>query len=259
MIIDVGANKGDFILPIAESNPHKMCIAIEPIPRLAEGIRSKTPERKLMNVKILKYAVCEFDGEVDLNISEIYSGGTSSMLQFDPNLILNEYWKNKPDLNHSSVIGVKSARLQTILDFLYKEQEEVIEFIKIDIQGLDLAALKSIGKWLRNVNMGMLESGATKSDSLYLLEKFDLEESIKLIRALGFEIYGFRPNDEGFKEYNIYFNNPGVEVKKFEEELGLTRNKIYQSNLGIAEIIASYENSISYKITKPLRKLRKWI
>lgn len=256
MIIDVGANKGDFILPIAESNPDKTCVAIEPIPWLAEEIRSKASERKLKNLENLEYAVCEIDGEVDLNISEIYSGGTSSILEFDPNLRLNEYWRNRHDLVHSRVIKVKSAKLQTILDFLYKEKEEIIEFIKIDIQGLDLVALKLIGKWLRNVNMGMLESAATKLDALYLLEKFDLEESIRLVRDLGFEIYGVRPNDEGFKEYNIYFNNPGIEVKKVEEELGLAENKIYLSNLGITEIISSYENSISWKLTKPLRMIK---
>ena len=258
LIIDVGANRGQFIIPFAELNPDILCVSIEPIPWQAKEIRNQTEKKKLNNVRVMELAISEDCGETRLNISDQFSSGTSSILKFGPNSKTNKYWMNRPDIYHSRFIQVKTQTLECLLNELQIVENEVIDFIKIDAQGLDLVALDSLGKYISNVQMGMLETAATPYDFLYEGENMSLRNSITFIENLGFEIYAVRPNDQGFREYNIYFRKVGLNSDHAEIQLNLLKVKIYRSDLGIKELIDSYEKSKSWKATSLLRKLRKF-
>jgi len=258
MIIDVGANRGEFVIPIAELNPNILCLAIEPIPFLAKEIRNQAEKKKMNNVIVKELANFEDCGETRLNVSDQFSSGTSSILKFSLNSKTNKYWMNRPDIYHSKSIQVKTKTLECLLNELQVVENEVIDFIKIDTQGLDLVILGSLGKYINNVQQGMLETATTCYDSLYEGENSSLRNSITFIENLGFEIYAVRPNDQGFREYNVYFRKVDFNSDQAELQLNLPKIKIYRSDLGVNELKDSYEKSKSWKVTSPLRKLRKF-
>jgi FkbM family methyltransferase len=202
MIIDVGANKGEFALEVAKRNPNINIIAIEPVPQLVSEITNIIKLDNIKNIQILKYAIDINERKDFLNVSMHHDWGVSSLLNFDESKITtDDYWKTRTDMYFDAKIDVEVKRLETILD----EQElvENIEFIKIDAQGLDLQVLQSAGKYLKIINAGMLEISINTSLGLYENEEFGLLEVLTWLDENGFISYALKPNDPASNEYNL--------------------------------------------------------
>jgi hypothetical protein len=134
----------------------------------------------------------------------------------------------------------------------------LIDFIKIDIQGMDMSALKSLGEfWLDRCQAGMLEASATNLNYLYEGDTLDLRSALNELEILGFSTYRVEPNDEGFREYNIYFFKKELDLKSHLAKLDLD-NPIY-NGLNLYKQIELFTNSTSWKITKPLGSLVQYL
>jgi FkbM family methyltransferase len=229
VIIDVGANKGSFILDIAQKNREITCLAIEPIQELATGIEDSAKKLQLTNLEVESVAVYKKRKTMILNINSHFDQGTTSLLDFDrANIEENSYWITRPDLTHDKKVSVSADTMKNILRRYPKGTP--IEFIKIDAQGLDVEALLSLGNRLKSVLLGMVEVPAVDNSKLYLGQRHDLYSCLKILKKRGFHVYGVKPNDPASNEFNIYFARVGVDYAKLVENLGLATNEIYNES-----------------------------
>jgi FkbM family methyltransferase len=226
VIIDIGANKGDFILDIAAKNPTIDCLAIEPLIDLSQEIEANAKLLNLENLKVINMGIYHKRGRKYLNVSDKSDQGSSSFLEFDRELIReNQYWSLRPDLEHVAKIEVATDTLQGVLSYYNKNTP--IEFIKIDVQGLDLEVLLSLGNRLKNVPLGMLEVSAVPSTRLYKEEKNFLSSCLKVLEKKNFMVYAIKPNDPASNEFNVYFGRKGINHWRLINKLGLMTNQIY--------------------------------
>ena len=269
LIMDVGANEGLFALQQAAANPNHLVIAVEPIPELAYLLTQKAIELNLENLVVKEVAIDITSGWRSLQISDAFSKGTSSLLNFTKPQELDKYWESRPDSLQSRSVDVRCVRLEELIDQILREngwkfdKEIEIDFLKIDIQGKDYEALLSVGKYVKNVKAGMLEAPVLQSNSIYLNQDKSIVDYFIALKELGFGVFQLKPNDPEFYEYNIYFNQIGLEISSHIEKLKLDGNEIYFGNVNPKtdnlQIINGYKNSLSWKITYPLRCLKRKI
>jgi FkbM family methyltransferase len=227
MIIDVGANQGEFILDLARKNPEIRCLAIEPIQELANKLLEIVKHENLLNLDVLVAAIDSKERSARFQITSGEDQGGSSLLEFDTQKMQkNEYWRSRPDLVSSQSMKVDTKTLKTILRTY--NQNEQIDFLKIDVQGMDVEAMFSLGRrGLRRVKMGMIEVASISTANLYLGQKFDLRGCLNKLKKYGFNVYAIKPNDPGCNEVNVYFARHGVDPEVLEKRFGLRTNEIY--------------------------------
>ncbi|GAB7194283.1 hypothetical protein OS31_31080 [Dickeya oryzae] len=225
IILDLGANVGGFSLEVARRNPNIIIHAIEPYPKLADTLIQKAKDECVDNHIVHQVAISDEEGEHTFNISSESDGGTSSLLDFSKeHLQQDEYWATRIDLKYSEKIKVNTMPLEHFLDGLVFDR---ILFIKIDIQGLDLTALKSAGKYLSRIDAGMLEVPATKDCSLYAKTDDDLYSALKFLNENGFKIHKIKPNDPASNEFNVFFCRNELSYETLEGSLSLREMHYY--------------------------------
>ena len=227
VIIDVGANQGEFIIDLARKNPEIKCLAIEPIQELANRLVEIAKQENLLNLDVIVAAIDSKERTAGFQIASGENQGGSSLLEFDTQKIQkNEYWRSRPDLASSQSMSVVTKTLKTILKIY--DQNEQIDFLKIDVQGRDMEAMFSLGRrGLRRVKMGMIEVASISSSNLYLGQKFDLRGCLNKLKKYGFNVYAIKSNDPGGNEVNVYFARHGIDPEVLEKRFGLRTNEIY--------------------------------
>jgi len=133
VIIDVGANVGYYTLRLAPKvGKNGKIIAIEPDPESCELLGINCKLNSLSNVEIHNIAIADKTGDVVLYQSRTHSGTNS--------IFTNSF----SDLE-SNRLTVKS----TTLDNLLGEKYNAIDWIKIDVEGAELAVLRGSPKTLK--------------------------------------------------------------------------------------------------------------
>lgn len=223
-IIDVGANRGDFLFQVAARSPSVTVIGIEPIPELYDELAIKKDSLNLPNIELLKKAINTSEGFAKFHVARHADWGVSSLLNFDSdNISKNEYWAQRSDLYFEDEIDVEITRLDT---FLIEAGYNHIDFIKIDAQGVDIKVLESLGDLLKNVDAGMLEAPTTRGAALYSNEP-TLKDVLDFLERNGFEPYAIKPNDPACAEVNVFFNRVGLDWQEIENRLNLRGIPIY--------------------------------
>jgi FkbM family methyltransferase len=200
-IIEVGAYDGKDSLKY-----HKQGFTVytfEPNKKLFSDLFEKTKD--IENYNVFNKAVCSFNGKTDFNICK--SGGASSILKFrDDETLIKNWGKERTDVHYSGEsYVVETTRLDT---FIEEQQLEntIIEFIHIDAQGVDLDCLKSVGKYIKNVRGGVLETVKNKEKSIYIGQDENTLENIQtFLTNNGFKIMRISGNDRVQCEFNVYF------------------------------------------------------
>jgi FkbM family methyltransferase len=101
------------------------------------------------NIKIFNYLIDENDDvEVDFNISNALM--SSSLLEFGSHL------QHHKDIHMTSKRRKKTTRLDSFINKNNIPIED-LNFLNIDIQGTELRALKSLGKYIENIDFIMTE------------------------------------------------------------------------------------------------------
>lgn len=134
IVIDVGAHNGSvFSLPYSQDPTVTVC-AIEPNPKLCEGLKSHNRP----NLQVF----CTAFGEAN-DVSQFYinrNDQTSSLLRAH----CGDAWKSyENQLEPIQVINVPVQRLDT---FVQNQGITEIDVLKIDAQGFDLQVLKGAGE-----------------------------------------------------------------------------------------------------------------
>lgn len=135
-------------------------------------------------------------------------GGASSILDFRSNEELEKTWtSNRTDIQYSGIsYDVETTRLDTFIETEGLENTP-IDYIHIDAQGVDLECLMSLGKYIKNVRAGVVETVFDKDRSIYKNQNINTFDNIKaFIENNNFQIINVTNNDVTNCEYNIYFN-----------------------------------------------------
>jgi FkbM family methyltransferase len=225
LVLDVGANRGDFGLEVAARNPDILVLAFEPIPQLRADIAAAAAARGLGNLTTIQAAADAHPRTATFHVADHEDLGVSSLLEFDSLSISNdEYWTTRKDLYFDHAIEVDVVRLDSVPAV---QQAERIRFIKIDAQGVDMPALESLGDLLMRVEAGVLEVPSTHESRMYVNEAYDLQSAMNRLQELGFRTYAIKPNDHATKEVNLFFCRHDVDWRRTERELGLRGIPLY--------------------------------
>ena len=95
----------------------------------------------------------------------------------------------KNHIRTSAVRTVKTMRLSTIIK-RFKMENEIIHFLKIDVQGCDLEVFLSLGEYIKNCLFVQLETIYSKDKNMVLYENQTIfEEEKPIIEKLGFKLF----------------------------------------------------------------------
>jgi FkbM family methyltransferase len=223
-ILDIGANNGEFIFPLAARLPAMSFLGVEPIPELFDLLEAKRAELALSAVQFKRVAIDEEPRRARFNVARHADLGVSSLLDFDTDTLKqNEYWQGRSDLYFDEEIEVDVVRLDTLME---EAGFDHISFIKIDAQGVDLKVLASLGKYLGALDGGMLEVSTTRNSVLYHEEPL-LRDVLDFLEAHDFEPYAIKPNDPACAEVNVFFHRKGQDWHAMEERLQLRGVGLY--------------------------------
>lgn len=203
-VLDVGANIGSFGLELSRRNPLISVHLIEPVPELAEELRRECSLSGLSNTLVHEMALGIIDGDAELHISTLGDRGTTSLLPFDDvKIASNSYWSQRLDLSHEASVRVPTFRLCT---FMERQGIDHVDFIKIDVQGLDLDVLASAEGYMGAIYAGMMEVPTTEMNALYVGERQNLRMALNFLEENGFSVMAIKPNDPACNEVNIFFS-----------------------------------------------------
>jgi FkbM family methyltransferase len=137
--VDVGAHQLETTLPAMQKNPDLSIIAIEP---RSEAWEKWPDSRRIIGVPV---ALGRKRGWLDFHVN--YLPGGSSLLASDP----AESILPLVDVAQET-IEIRKVPVLRLEDVLERVPAHIrIEFLKLDVQGVDLQVLKSAGEQLRRV------------------------------------------------------------------------------------------------------------
>lgn len=132
VIIDGGASIGDTSVKFCQFFPNAIVHAFEPYPPFQEKIRNKSLEQP--RVKLVPFALAEKSKDSIMRVNE--SAGTNSLLKGDPHGTGSVYGNLLKEKNKLSI------KTSSIDDWFTNTKVEKIDILKLDIQGLELEAIK---------------------------------------------------------------------------------------------------------------------
>ena len=137
LVVDVGANKGQFSVAAAFVHPRATIVAFEPLPRPAKIFRAVFAENP--NVRLVEAAVGRIRGKANVNVSA--REDSSSLLSIGA-----EQVRNFPGTH---AIGVSETEIAPLHQFLEPKLAQPA-LLKIDVQGYELEVLRGTHEMLRS-------------------------------------------------------------------------------------------------------------
>lgn len=132
-IIDVGAHYGFFSILSAKSNPNTKVFAFEAVQKNAEIFRKNIKENVLDNVTLIEKAVSDASGWKDFNLTA--PSDTGSIVVHPQN----------------ESIGLQRVQTISIDEAVSLSKDETV-FVKIDVDGHELAVLDGMKKTIQSVD-----------------------------------------------------------------------------------------------------------
>ncbi|MCS3801720.1 FkbM family methyltransferase [Niastella sp. OAS944] len=143
IFIDLGANEGWFsVLASKAVGTSGKVFSIEPQSRLWPVILKNLSINGSFNCQLLPYAVGEKEEEIKITLAPTINTGSSSLIS----TFRSKFWPKQ-------VISVK--RLDDLLSTITQSGKNKVKLIKIDIEGFEYFALKSLGNLLQQ---GIIEN-----------------------------------------------------------------------------------------------------
>jgi len=140
IIIEAGASTGVDTYELSKQFPKGTIYAFEPLPEIFEILKEKV--RGCSNVHLFQEALSDQAGQANINISSNKS--SSSLMQ------PKEHLDFHPDIKFEESITVKTI---TIDDFLKREQINKIDFMWLDMQGMEQKTLQASPQTLSKLSL----------------------------------------------------------------------------------------------------------
>ena len=140
-VLHVGAHEAEES-PLYESLDWSPVIWVEAQPNLAEGLRKNLDPR---SNRVIEAAIWDVSGK-KMSLHVTSNSQSTSLLN------LGTHSKTYPNISVVGEIEVETKRLDELIDM-----QEMPDFINLDIQGVELRALESLGNLLKRLNYIYLE------------------------------------------------------------------------------------------------------
>jgi len=185
-LIDVGCYQGDFLNQFQSRIRKRIfSIGIDPIRHHLIVPYSIFIEVAIINkpegvYDFYEYAISSYNSLKRMNFSNITHDNRERNKKWFVERHIESLLKIRP---------VKTVHLSTIIKRL-KMDNDIIHFLKIDVQGCDLEVLLSLGEYTKNCLFVQLETVISKNKNIVLYENqtiFDEEKPI--IEKLGFKLF----------------------------------------------------------------------
>ena len=181
LIIDVGANTGQYATSLREFVYSDRIISFEPLSSAYEKLVQNSKKDPLWEIAP-RMAIGDHDGEITINIAN--NSVSSSVLE-----MLDSHAKAAPDSVYINSETVRLSRLDSIAkDYISKYQSKSI-FLKIDVQGFERQVIEGANDILPLIKGLQLEL------SLVPLYKDQVlfEEMLKILKKEGYQLYSVIP------------------------------------------------------------------
>jgi FkbM family methyltransferase len=146
MVIDAGANRGQFTLYALARFPSADIIAFEPLPKARDHMARLFKEK--VRVEVPPFALGETEGEVDIHVSG--RDDSSSLLPIGGRQISL--------FPGTEEVGTIRASLRTLDEVLANRQIPHPALLKVDVQGFELPVLRGAEQTLRSLDQILVEA-----------------------------------------------------------------------------------------------------
>ncbi len=177
LVLDIGANEGQYAQSIRQEGYKNYIISFEPIQDIFNSLNRKTQVDSRWNV--MNIAIGDFDGYAEINISSFSQ--VSSILSAT-GLAGTDYWKGQ----HKQKVQVR--QLDSLIDEINVHNHRI--FLKIDTQGFESKVLKGCQNLLKK-HVILIEIELSIRE-FYSDEKL-LPDMYMHIRDMGFELISMAP------------------------------------------------------------------
>ena len=181
VVLDVGANRGQFARRLRRDGYTGRIVSFEPVPRIAgrlERIAADDPDWQ-----VLRHAVGDRDETREMNVG-VGQGRLSSLL---PASDFGRTWSSRIDAE--APVSVSVRRLDGLFDEVVAGIGDPRVYLKLDTQGYDLQAFAGVGD--RVADLVAMQS------EMSLVPLYDgmphLTEQLATYEAAGFQITGMFP------------------------------------------------------------------
>jgi FkbM family methyltransferase len=162
VVLDVGANRGDYSALLARELADLeglRLLAFEPSPSLRPGLRTRFPEGG--PVTLMPFGLGEVDEERTLHVDVPGSG-------------LGSVYDRKLEHRGTSLGRTEAIRLRRLDDVCREQGIERIDFLKLDVEGHELAVLRGAGALLSEgrIDRIQFEFGGCHLDARVFLRDF---------------------------------------------------------------------------------------
>ena len=207
VVVDIGANYGWYSMHIAKKNPNSTIYSFEPLPKTYSVFSENLAINNINNICPLNIGLSDSQGEMSFFV--------------DPNLTVNASLNNVSE--SSSAIEVKCF-VETLDVFVEHNKIDKLDFIKCDIEGAELFALKGALKTLQNFRPKLFVEMLRKWSKKFGYHPNDI---IIYLKGLGYNCYKIRSNflEEVFEvnedtiETNFVFLHSEKHYEKINELL----------------------------------------
>ena len=249
-IIEVGAFDGVDGIALAYKNPRIKVYSFEANPQQIKLIKKNKElleKRKgitLNNYHIYNYAISNKNKYLNFYISKNPKASSLNVLKNN----LEKYWPGWRDVHFRQEKKIKIKSI-TLAKFLDTKNIEEIEYIHVDAQGSDLDVLKSLKKYLKILNAGVVEVAKNKFTSLY--KKNSTLNDIKKFLKKDFDIYDLKTNTVLNNEFNVFFRRKYIKKSNINLNYNIRYfNRIfYKKNIFKDDLFDFFERSLN-KINK---------
>ena len=182
LIIDVGANKGEYTLELIHLGFKGYIESFEPISEAYKILSIRSKNNKNWNTS--RIAIGDFDGESEINIAGNIN--SSSLLNMLPRHI-----KSEPNSKYLRKERILVNRLDTLFSRNMILDKKI--FLKIDVQGYELNVLKGAEFIINNIEGIQIEMSLEPLYEGSILYK----DMIHFLEMKGFELYSI---ENGFSD-----------------------------------------------------------
>lgn len=199
-IIDVGCHKAHFLAEFKSMFNVANSIGIDPC---NYGVAP-------WYTAYYQVAVAEKEGVLSFN--EYEEPGCNSLLEMNTDIVVHDKSKKGWYVGWDIEKRVNKRDVEVVrLDTIIKKHKNIlpIHFLKIDTQGMDIAVVKSLGKYLKDVMFIQIEAVSSHDKDIVLYKgQSIMEEDIKAMKKLGFVPITIEDySDNASPEANIIFAN----------------------------------------------------
>jgi FkbM family methyltransferase len=171
LVIDGGANQGQWALEILKISPHLRIISFEPTPLAFEILKKRSQGRKTWEV--VNAALGNYEGVIEMNLAS-NDGQSSSILEPSSHLI------HYPQVKFNKIVNVPVVKLDT---FPLNYTGPI--YLKLDVQGAEGIALEGARHLLKDVIVIELEIAIDRP----YIGQMDFAETVGKLHKLGFSVF----------------------------------------------------------------------